>query len=421
VSVYTPYYGPVYSGPLLTVSPGGTATLELNFTDSNTGLPADPASVELDITYGLPVGFAPDVAGPYYYTGASGPVAGEVYRTGVGQYAFSYQVPWDAYGGVYVASWTCSYGGSMWEGTEDFAVTGGTLPSSPPSGDTGYWTGSLSYGGNTVSFGQVDDNGICWLWNGIDGWDGPDVSGGIIQRSGDHGGWASPQFYAPRTLTLRVTAIAPSQALRDLARALLSQVVPVSDLAVLNYDEPVPLQAQVRRSGKITEKPLTLTDVQFTVGLVAPDPRKYSQQVHSVTTAAAPTGLTGLVFPVVFPVTFPAMLPAGIVSVANAGNFETRPLITITGPVTSPSLTSLTTGQTVSWTGLVLNAGSALTVDFLNRVAYDQNGSYWPADLASSWWVMGGQVPGGAVTEIQLGGAAGLGAQFIVQWQDSWV
>jgi len=243
MTVYPPYYGPVYTGPLTEISPGGTGTLYLNFTDSGTGLPADPSSVELDITYGLPVGFAPDLAGPFYYQGASAPVLGQIYRTGVGAYAFQYQAPWNAYAGVYVANWTCIYGGAYWEGTEDFVVTGGTVPAGPPSGDIGYWTGSLSYGGNTIQFGQTDSNGITWQWNGIDGWDGPDTSGGVIQRSGDHGGWPSPQFYAPRTMTLRVTALAPSQALRDVARALLSQVVPVSDLAVLAYNEPVPKMA----------------------------------------------------------------------------------------------------------------------------------------------------------------------------------
>lgn len=421
MSVYTPYYGPVYSGPLTVVAPGGTATLTLSFIDSNTGQPADPSSVELDITYGQPVGFAPDLAGPFYYSGASVPVSGQVYRTGTGQYAYQFTVPWNAYAGVWVANWTCSYGGAMWEGAEDFVVTGGTVPALQPAGDIGYWTGSLSYGGNTVEFGQVDSNGITWLWQGIDGWDGPDTSGGIIQRSGDHGGWASPQFFAPRTMTLRVTAIAPTQALRDLARALLSQVVPVSDLAVLAYNEPIPKQAMARRSGKITEKPLTTTDVVFTVGLAAPDPRKYSQQVHSVTTSAAPATGTGLVFPVTFPVTWPASPPSGQVAVTNAGNFETRPVITITGPVTSPALISLTTGQTVSWTGLVLGVGSTLTVDFNARQAVDQNGTYWPADVQSSWWVMAGDAPGGATTEIELGGAAGTGAQFVCSWQDAYL
>src|SRR6266487_4502712 len=83
-----------------------------------------------------------------------------------------------------------------------------------------------------------------------DGWDSPDVQGaGVIPKSGDHGGWATPQFYAPRALTWTITASAPSQALRDQARALLQQAVPVSDLATIIYDEPVPKQIQARRSG----------------------------------------------------------------------------------------------------------------------------------------------------------------------------
>ena len=57
-----------------------------------------------------------------------------------------------------------------------------------------------------------------------------------------------PQYYAARAITLTVTASAPTQALRDLARALLQHAVPISDLAVFTYNEPVPKQAAVRRS-----------------------------------------------------------------------------------------------------------------------------------------------------------------------------
>ena len=67
------------------------------------------------------------------------------------------------------------------------------------------------------------------------------------RKAGDHGAWAAPQYYAARAITLSVTASAPTQALRDLARALLQQAVPISDLATFAYNEPVPKQAAVRR------------------------------------------------------------------------------------------------------------------------------------------------------------------------------
>ena len=114
--------------------------------------------------------------------------------------------------------------------------------------------------------------------------------GGVIPKSGDHGAWASPQYYAARTLTLTATASAQSQALRDVARAQLQQAVPVSDLATLRYDEPIPKVAYVRRSGQVTEAYPTACDVTFTIGLVAPDMRKYAATGKTVTITPMPSG-----------------------------------------------------------------------------------------------------------------------------------
>ena len=46
--------------------------------------------------------------------------------------------------------------------------------------------------------------------------------GQVIQRSADHGGWPAPSYYGPRIITLTVMASAPTQALRDAARAEVS-------------------------------------------------------------------------------------------------------------------------------------------------------------------------------------------------------
>ena len=187
---------------------GSPWTLYLDFYNENNGQLTDPSSVQLDITYGQEIGFAADVAGPFTYQGASSPVAGQVWRLGVGQYACTWSVPVGAAIGVYVANWTCGFQGDTFLGVENFPVAGGFVQS-VPSGDVGYWTGGLIYGSLDIEFGQTDTNGITWLWQKIEGWDSPDIQGaGVIPRSGTHGAWASPQFYAARTLTWTVTASA---------------------------------------------------------------------------------------------------------------------------------------------------------------------------------------------------------------------
>lgn len=410
---------------------GQPLTLYLSFYQEVTGTLADPSSVQLDVTYGQQVGFVPDTFGPITYSGASSPTSGQVWRIGVGQYAATWNIPYGTPGGVYVANWTCSFGGNTFLGVEDFTVSGG-VPLSVPGGDTGYWTGALIYAaqGVDVEFGTVDSNGITWLWQKIEGWDSPDIQGaGVIPRSGDHGAWASPQYFAARTMTLTVMASAPTQALRDTARATLQQAVPVSDLAILRYDEPVPKFTYVRRSGKVTEAYPTLNDVTFTIGLVAPDPRKYAMAQKSLQIGLLPSGGGGsMIEPFAVPFSLTAAPPPGTAVAINAGNFESPPVAVVTGPVTGPSLTNLTTNQTISWDALTLNTGDVLVVDFLNRQGYvnpttvstspgipSTGGTFWPADADSAWWQLS---PGS--NEVEYGGSAGTGSTATYYWRDSW-
>lgn len=414
----------------ITGTPGSPLSLSSQFFNDENGALTDPANVTLDITYGTEVGLVADYAGPFGYDGASTPSPNQVYRTGTGSFSFIWQVPLGAASGVYVANWSFVYSGVTFLGIENFTITGGAVPVAGgpiplPSGqvvpgiahlvDLGYWTGGISYNGLDIEFGQVDSDGIAWLWQKLEGWDGPDVTGGMLQRAADHGAWPSPQFFQPRTLTWTVMATAATQALRDVARAKLSQAIPVSDLAVLRYDEPVPLQALVRRSGKITETYPTLNDVVFSIGLVAPDPRKYSAVAKTVSaTVSAPS--SGIVFPVVFPVTFPAgRSPGSGVTVFNAGNFETRPVIAVQGPVTGPALVNTATSQSVSWSSLTLTANDTLTVDFFNQQAF-LNGTYRPADPVSVWW----NLPPGATT-IALQATTNPGATLECVFRDSFI
>lgn len=290
------------------------------------------------------------------------------------------------------------------------------------AGDLGYWKGSISYSPVwsdlpiTVSFGARDVNETGWLWQKIEGWDSPDIAGQVVQRASDHGGWLTPQFYAPRVMTLTVTATAPTQALRDVARAQLQQVIPVNDTALLTYNEPVPKQCYIRRSGKIAETYPTLYDVSFSCVITAPDPRKYSADLNTMQAYLLPSQGYGITVPLTLPFSLTAKPVAGSVNAVNAGNFETRPVVTVTGPLTSPRITNVSTGQTVSWTGLVLGTGDQLVVDMDLKQPL-LNGALRPADYTSSWWVMN---PG--QNTIQLGGSQTAdGANMTVQWRDAWI
>jgi hypothetical protein len=294
------------------------------------------------------------------------------------------------------------------------------------SADYGYWTGSISYQPSwspatfTIPLGSADSSGVAWtLLQAPQGWDSPPTAvGQVIQRSGDHGGWPAAQFYGPRPITLSLWASAPNEALRDQARANLQQAVPFSDLAALTYNEPVPKVAYVRRNAasSIGETYPTLCDVVFSIPLVAPDPRKYavtSQTLTSVTT----TIVSPLTLPFTLPVTFPAGVPPGSEGViaVNSGTFETRPVVTVTGPVTSPSITNGTSGQTVSFTGLVLATGEQLVLNMDARQAFI-DGAFQAADPSSAWWVL---QPGQSI--IYMSGTSLTGSVLSVTYQSAWI
>lgn len=287
----------------------------------------------------------------------------------------------------------------------------------PP--ETGYWTGGITYNPPLsapidLELGAQDGNGTNWVIISVQGMDGPATAGGVVQRAGDHGAYATPAYYAARTLTLTVQATALSQALRDVARATMGAAVPVSELATLRIDEPIPKQMLVRRSGPMPEAYPTLADVVFTVGLIAPDPRKYSTLLQTVTVAQG-FPAAGLAPPLTPPFTLPGGAPPMSAPLTNNGSFETRPVITISGPISGPAVVNQTTGQQVSFTALVLAATDVLVVDLLNEKA-TLNGVFRTADLSSSWWVL---QPGTAT--VQVTGTAGAGAQMTAAWRDAWI
>jgi hypothetical protein len=408
--------------------PGQPYVASFTFRSYETGALTDPDLLQIEFTYGTALGTvdAISVAGPFEYQGDSSETPGVLWRTGTGAYSFWWDVPGSALTGAYVANWTATYGADTILTVENFAVLAGGPFVAIPSGDVGYWTGSVTYSPSwspqplSVQFGATDGNGVTWLWQSITGWDSPPSAGQVVQRSADHGGWPAPQYFGPRIITLTVMASAPTQALRDQARAVLQQVFPVGDLAVLQYDEPVPKLAYVRRnaSAAITESCPTLCDVVFTIPLVAPDPRKYAITPQTVSLVVPPPIVNPLALPFSLPVSFPGNIPPSDTSVTalNVGNFESRPQITVTGPITSPAIVNAATGQQVTFTGLTLNGTDQLTLDMDNRQSFLNGSTFYAADVSSSWWVL---FPGS--TDVYLDGVTTGGATLSLSFQSSWI
>jgi hypothetical protein len=214
-----------------------------------------------------------------------------------------------------------------------------------------------------VALGAVDASGVDWRLMTLEGWDSPDSRSEFTDREADHGAWASPVYLSSRPITLGGVIVAPSQALLEAAMDQLRAAAGLTD-TLLTVWETSPKQAVVRRSGKPLMQYLTDTRASYSVLVTAADPRRYSTTLSGGTTNL-PSASGGLTFPVTFPVTFSATTVAGSISAVNAGNVDTRPVLTITGPVVAPSVSALYPDGTVRQLlySLDLATGDVLTID----------------------------------------------------------
>ena len=244
------------------------------------------------------------------------PTPGQVWRTGTGQYAFTWQIPPGAPSGDYVANWTFTYGGAEYLGDGEHPGRRRDRAGRSRRGDTGYWTGGLIYGaaGIDIEFGQADGNGTSWLWQKITGWDGPPCRApGSSPGPVTTGRGRRRSTTRPGTLTLTCTASAPVAGAPGRGAGAAAAGGPSVRPGVLRYDEPVSEGACVRRSGAVTEAYPTLADVTFTIGLVAPDMRKYATVRKTVTITPVPSGGGGgMVVPFTVPFTLDAAAPPGV-------------------------------------------------------------------------------------------------------------
>jgi hypothetical protein len=271
----------------------------------------------------------------------------------------------------------------------------------------------------SVRLGAVDDAGVAWRLQTLEGWDGPDVRADFPEREGDHGAWPSPVYLGARPITLAGTIVAPSRTALETAMEQLRAAAGLTD-TVLTVWESVPKQAVVRRSGKPLMQYVTDTVATYSVMVTAADPRRYGTVLESRTTGM-PASSGGLAFPVTFPITFSATGGPGQITAVNAGSFETRPVLLLAGPVVAPVVSALYADG--SQRQLVyrqdLADGDVLTIDTdahsvllggVSRRRFMTVSGPWPV------------IPAGqSVTYLFNSTAYSATATLTVQWRSAWM
>jgi hypothetical protein len=204
---------------------------------------------------------------------------------------------------------------------------------------------------------------VAWFLQGLEGWDSPDIRAEFTERESDHGSWASPVYLGSRPITLTGTVEAQSRSALQVAMEQLYTAAGLGDTTLIVW-EAEPKQATVRRSGKPLAQYVSDRVATYSVMVTAADPRRYSTTLQSGTTGL-PSTTGGLTFPVTFPITFSATTVAGQINAVNSGTMDTRPVLTITGPVVAPSVAALYPDGTVKQLiySQDLQSGDQLVID----------------------------------------------------------
>jgi hypothetical protein len=282
----------------------------------------------------------------------------------------------------------------------------------------------FQYAYNGLTFGAGTDVQVSSIPVGLR--DLPPIRSADVARSRQHGMLPGKNYYAARVVQFKVEVFAPKILSFEKTVASVSAAFPnVTDPAFLiplsfNLSAEWAEARQVWCRPMKTAVPIDPTyGVQHMVGsfeLNAPDPLIYSLTQHSVS-AGLPSPTAGLQFPVTFPATFGASTGGSMVAV-NAGTETTFPLITITGPCTTPTVSLASTGQFLT-VAVTLGVSDTLVIDMGARTI-TLNGTTSRANTVttgSSWW---GLPPGSSTIGVASQDSSSVAAQFTCAWYDAW-
>lgn len=215
------------------------------------------------------------------------------------------------------------------------------------------------------SYDVRDVNGVQWILTdekGFWGAPGPDSTGTpttpLLNR---HGVYRAPGWKKGRTITLtgRCYAMDIATLRRAEAQVLGLLQSPATPGVLTCYSEFGPVACEVFLDADILCTPLDIASepgIEFSLQLLAPDPRKYSPDWNDMSTPLAQSNGDGLDFQVV---TFPDTVPGlnfgqgsgdgltfgtsnttGFLHLTNAGTAPTMPILTLHGPLDHPTINS---------------------------------------------------------------------------------
>jgi hypothetical protein len=270
--------------------------------------------------------------------------------------------------------------------------------------------------------------GTAYGFNLMEGFDQPDIRNGDLPRARDRGEQGGLDFEGGRDIILTGRVLPDSTSLQHATSALAGvhgaqqaeqplwfQFPNLPILASMVKPRKGTAPFDVQNAGNLTTKVL---------GYHATDPRLYSAPSQS--TIGSPSPIVGVTFNIAFNVAFGGGSSVSVLTITNAGNVETRPILVLTGPLTNPTVVNETTGWSLTFNNpasgsFTLNAGDTLTIDTdtrsvlyvasgttagANRSNWIVPGSIWPNDVAP----IDGLSPGANQIEFSSSGSSDAGS-----------
>lgn len=290
--------------------------------------------------------------------------------------------------------------------------------------------------GDLTFNGSPDEEGREWVIESETGWSAsPPVRKDQTQpRTGAHGGWPPRTYRDPRTIRLDGWIYAPTwEARRDAEHRLAALCAePGREYRLACTEETGELLAHV------TQDDTTLVSVRpgglwldFSLQLVAADPRKYSAIDQTTETALPGDSTTGLDFGtddtigLNFAVAdigldFGPQLSAGRATAGNTGTADTAPTFTLTGPFNPPvTITRPDNGARVTFHD-PLDADERLVIDTRHRTVQLGSVSRRHRVTVTGWDAL--TIPPRSTVDYVLGhaGIPNPAARLAVTWRSAW-
>lgn len=194
-----------------------------------------------------------------------------------------------------------------------------------------------------------DSFGVHWILVKEEGfWASPATGAEVTQHLSRHGAIRTPGYKSERTITLEGRAFAPDAAALRHASIRLSGLLtdPHVPVTLTCHSEIGAICCDVFLDDQILTTPTETAAFGFewSLQLVAPDPRRYSLDWSQARTGLPSPGQGGLSFGAGLAfgrgLSFGATASAGTVHLTHHGTAPTTPLLTLAGPLTRPVLTA---------------------------------------------------------------------------------